>query len=588
MQKIKIFIKEHYWIVIFSMLLTILIFAPLLAFPFIAGKDYQGININAYGSDAHFYLTRGKEVLEGHNLGSPVLREGKNGPDIYQSYSDYIILAPIKLLGLAGKANIAVIYNTYNFIGVFVLIILIYFLVLQLSGRKLISLAAALFAIGGYSLVYRKALFYDDFNIYARVLYPFVNSVILFAYLNLLVKSLKAEKLKYIIYAGMTFGLLFYIYFYAWSFVLALNSCLFLIYLFKKDFIAVKKVFWISLLGLALGAYNLFKLFLSLGSAGGQQTAYFMWASFGRAPIFSKIGFLTLIIFAAYYYKRRNYQDWPLILAIILSGWTALNQQIITGRMLQYGHYYFYFIVPLSIIISFYMVWRIINNEKIRKYLFILLIAVVFINTAGGQYKSFFTSYAGKIHEQSYGPIISALNSDKSPGVIMADITNEYLFTIYTPHDLFWQQIATISQIPLQRIKDALFVYYYLNKESRNDFKNYLTEIGNDQQARGAYYKIMFRNLEGFLSGYDFYSYQKKVVAGDAELAVKRAVIIDELSREYEESILKNNGINDLFKKYGVNYLVWDKKNNPEWDLSGISGLKLITSNDDIYLYSIR
>ncbi|MEK6867305.1 MAG: hypothetical protein AABX98_00640, partial [Nanoarchaeota archaeon] len=403
--------------------------------------------------------------------------------------------------------------------------------------------------------------------------------------MNFLVKSLNSEKLKHKIFAGIFFGLLFYIYFYGWSFALALNGCLWLILLFKKDFFAAKKVLGITIIGLALGAYNLIKLFLSLNSAAGKQTAYFMWAAYGRAPIFSKIGFIALIIFALYYfYKRRTDKNWPVILAVILSGWLALNQQIISGRIVQYGHYYFYFIVPLSIIISFYMVWQLLSNEKIKKYLFILLIALVFINTAGGQYKSFFVSYASKKHEQSYRPIIDVLNSDKKPGVILADVTNEYLFTIYTPHDLFWQQIATISQIPTQRLKDALFVYYYLNKEARNDFKNYLTNIGQDQKARGTYYKVLFRNLEGLRSGYDFYAYQKKVVAGDEELIRKRPVIIEELSREYEENVLKNKGINKILRQYGVNYIVWDKKNNPEWDLSGLESLKLLASNNNIYL----
>ncbi|GEM_PF-3043625 len=586
-QKIKLIMKEHYFIIVLSFLLTVMIFAPFLAFPFVLKDEYRGININMFGSDAHFYLTRGREVLEGHGLGSPVLKEGKNDQDPYFSYSDYILLAPIKLLGLAGNANIVAVYNTYNFIGVFALIILIYFLILQLSGKKLLATAAALFAIGGYSIVYRKTLFYNDFNIYARAIYPFINSVILLAYLNFLVKSLYSDKLKYKIFAGAFFGLLFYIYFYAWTFALALNGSLFLVFLFKKDWPALKKVFWISAIGLALGAYNLVMLFLSLNSAAGKQLAYFMWASYGRTPIFSKIGFITLLIFVAYFYKRRADKNWPIILALILSGWVALNQQIISGRILQYGHYYFYFVVPLSIIASFYMVWRLLVNEKLKKCLFILLIAVVFINTAGGQYKSFFTTLNFKKQEQNYRPLIDTLNADKKPGVILADVSHEYLFTIYTPHDLFWQQIATLSRVPEQRLKDTLFVYYYLNKEARNNFHAYLTEIGNDKAARGTYYKVLFRNWEGYLSGYDFYNYQRKVVAGDEELAGKRPALIGELSREYEEMVLKNGGFGALLKKYGVNYIVWDKNINPEWDLSDISGLKEVTSFNNLYLYRI-
>ena len=180
--KIKCFVKEHYLIIALSLLLTVLIFAPLLVFPYVIKDEYQGININWFGTDAHLYLTRGKEVLEGHSLGCPPLREGKNDVNVYFSYSEYILLAPIKLLGLAQKVNIVTLYNTYNFIGVFFLIILIYFFVWQLSNKKLLAIAASLFAIGGYSIVYHKALFYDDLNIYARLIYPFVSSIILFLY----------------------------------------------------------------------------------------------------------------------------------------------------------------------------------------------------------------------------------------------------------------------------------------------------------------------------------------------------------------------------------------------------------------------
>lgn len=586
LNNLKNFIKDHYWIIILSFLLTILIFAPLIAFPYVFKSEYQGININNFGSDTIFYLTRGKEVLDGHGLGNPVLREGKDEADIYLSYSDYILLAPIKLLGLAQKVEIVTVYNIYNFIGVFVLILLIYFFVWQLSGSKLLSIAAALFAIGGYSIVYNKTLFYYNLNIYARVIYPFFSSLILFAYFNLLVKSLKSAGLKYKIFAGLVFGLLFYIYFYAWSFVLALNGCLILILLFKKDFLSAKKVLLVSSVGLLLGAYNLIRLFSSLDSELVKQQTYFIWASFGRAPVFSLIGFFTLILFAVYFYKRRDDKNLPLILAVILSGWVALNQQIITGRVLQYGHYYWYFVVPLSIIVSFYMAWQLINRENLRKYLFIFAIAIVFINTIGGQYKSFFYTLAPKRYEQNFRPIIDSLNRDKKPGVILAAESSGYLLTTYTSHDLFWQSAASFSRTPIQRLKDALFVYLYLNQEARNDVKGYLTKIA-DNQAPSSYYQGLYRSLEGYWSGYLYYEYNDRITKNDQELNRKRPEIINQLYQEYNEIILENDGFNKLLKKYGVNYVVWDKNKNPEWDLSAIAGLKQMVVSNNIYLYSL-
>jgi len=588
-EKIKGIIKKHCWIIILSFLLTTLIFAPLIVFPYIIKNEYQGININHFGSDAHFYLTRGKEVLGGHGLGNPVLREGKEEADMLLYYSDYILLAPIKLLGLADKVDIVTVYNAYNFIGVFLLILLIYLFAWQLSGSKLLSAAAALFVIGGYSIIYFKTLFYNDFNVYSRVIYPYFSSLVTFIYLNLLIKALKSPELKFKILSAFSFGLLFYVYFYAWSFALALNGLLFLIFLFKKDFLSVKKILLISVGGLVLGSFYLFRLFPSLYSEIGNQKAYFIRMSSGTNPIFSKIGFATLVLFAIFWYLRRKDNNLFFILAIILSGWVALNQQIITGKMLQYGHYYWYFIVPLSIIVSFYMVWQLIENKKWEKYLFVFIIILAFVNTIGGQYKSFFTTFETKKYEQNFRPIIDYLNRDKTPGVILSpsSLTNSYLFTIYTSHDLFWHLAASFSNVPIQRFKDALFVYVYLNKDARNDFRVYLEKI-SDNKAGESFDQFLYRSLEGYWSGFDYYAYTNKLITNDSALAQKRPAIIDGLSKEYNETILKNNGIDKLLKQYGVNYIVWDKNNDPEWDLSGIAGLNEVADSNNIFLFQVQ
>ncbi len=139
----------------------------------------------------------------------------------------------------------------------------------------------------------------------------------------------------------------------------------------------------------------------------------------------------------------------------------------------------------------------------------------------------------------------------------------------------------------IKRFNTVLFVYYYLNKQARNNFGDYLANIGQDIKGRGTYYKLFFRDLEGYWSGYDYYAYTKKIKKADEELARRRPAIISQLNNEYTETVLKDNGINKVLKKYEINYLVWDKNKNPEWDLSGIEGLKLLYSYNNIYLYSL-
>ena len=205
--------REHSLIIILGLLLTLLIEAPLLVFPFVS-KNYQGINIPHFSTDSHFYLSRAKEALEGRKLGNVFLREGKNEQDAFFMYNERVLTAPIRFLGLADRINVVILYNIYNFIGVFILILLAYFFVWQLSGNKLLSAVAAVFAIGGYHIVYRQ-FFYNDFNIYGRPMYPYISSLAFFAYLNFLALWLKTQRFAYKALSATFLGLLFYIYVFA-------------------------------------------------------------------------------------------------------------------------------------------------------------------------------------------------------------------------------------------------------------------------------------------------------------------------------------------------------------------------------------
>lgn len=590
MKSVKYFIREHYLVCVLGLLLAIMIVAPLIAFPLFAKDSYQGINIAHFGGNAHVYLTRAKEVLEGHRLGNPIIREGKNeNSDYYFNINEYVLIAPFRFLGLADKVDVVTIYNIYNFIGVLVLILLIYFLILQFLRNKLLAIAISLFVIGGYTIIFQKAFFYNDFNIFGRTMFPYISSIAFFAYFLLLVKSLKSQNFKYIIFAGLSFGLLFYIYFYAWTYALALNSVLILLYLLKKDFFTFKKMLLITGIGVLIGLYNVIRIVLFMNSSAGEQFSYFGSASYSHMPIFSNLGTALLLFFAVFFYKKRNDNNAILILALILTGWVSINQQVITGRAIEYNHYYWFFTTSISIVVSFYMLWQLLDNYKrLRSVIFFLSLIVVFVNTIGGQYKSTFTTWDLKLYEQNYRPIIDALNKDLQPGVILTDgDLSSHLLTIYTSHDLFWQGFANMNDNPIQRFKDALFVSLYLNKDTRNNFVNYLYAVMADTNCN-SYYKWFYVDLEGYWSGLEFFDYKAAFEANNGILVETRQKTISTLFQEYSTLISESDNIKELIRKYGVNYVVWDRNYHPEWDLSVISGLKEVISSNNIYLYQIE
>jgi len=564
-----------------------------------AGNRYRGINIANYGRDELGYLSRGKEVLEGHGLGNYTFREGKDGQDPYFNYSEYMLVTPLRLLGLADKADITTIYAFYNFLGVFVLVLLIYFLALELSSDKLLSITTSLMVVGGYGLLQPHLWF--SINGYGQAFSPYIPSLVTFAYLNLLIKSLREEvwRWKYLILTAFSFGLLFYIYLYAWSYILAFNLILFFLYFIRGDKERFKKILFITFFGLIIGSYNLYSIYISLHSELNKQLFYFFGASYGRTPMFNMVNLIPLLLFSAFIYARpkdsegeiEKKRNWPLILALILTGWAVMNQQIITGKILQPAHYRDVFLVPMAIIVSLYML-------SFKKAILIFLLIAVYINTAIGQYKATLTGYDLKIYRQNYRQLIDILNKNNDGGVIFtAERDNSYLFTVYTPHDLFWSNPFSAVNVPIKRIKDALYVYTYINKQKRDSLSDYVREVGNPRyklnQEESAYRDI-YLSLEGLSSGLTISDYYKKLINNDPEILKKREQMLYELDLEYSIIKKRKNGIEDLLKSYGIDYIVHDKNLYPEWDISVLGGLReVIVSNPptgqagNIYLYKI-
>src|SRR3989338_9595150 len=123
----------HRLIVGAALVMSLLVSLPVILFPILARDSYQGINIAHFGTDEHYYLTRAKEILEGHSLGQPVLAEGKEKQDPTFSKAELVLTAPIRLFQLQDKVSIVTVYNIYNFLAVFLIVIFIYALQFSLS-----------------------------------------------------------------------------------------------------------------------------------------------------------------------------------------------------------------------------------------------------------------------------------------------------------------------------------------------------------------------------------------------------------------------------------------------------------------------
>jgi len=597
-QKIKnilLFCLRHWPGIFAALCAAVLVVAPLAAFPFVARDAYHGINIAHFGDDEHYYLTRMEEALEGHALGQPILAEGKGAQDPTFSYVELAIAFPLRLVGIA-HLDATALLNTLNAIGVFVVVLLMYAFMFSLSGDGFLAAALALFAVCGYSIVYNKGLFYSDFDIYGRSLWPWASSIPFFAFLIALYKSVVIRTGKMaLVAAAVLFGVLFYVYFYAWTFALALLCALVLMYLLAREWRRFLEVCIVGAGGLLIGAFNVTRLLVFYATPTGKQLAFFLNQQHSHAAVFSKIGFVAAIIvglFSLYAWKRRDKSEFPVLLflwAVICAGWIALDQQVLSGRLVQYGHYYWYFIVPLSIMVIGYCVYKFLP-ARFRFVLPTTLVVLALLNSSVGQYRSFSTTYDSKIREQTYAPLLSKLNTLPTGTVFTGSGGDvfEFLITIYTQDNLYWMPAAELHVFPIDRLKETLLVYLSLNPIARKDPAIFLSK----ELAAGVFdqYTGIYRELEAYRSGLDYSSYQLRTatVARDPVLAPLRIELLAELAQQYRATFLQKGAARTLLQKEGVAYVLWDKRQYPDWDLSPLQPLALLATSTDLALYALR
>lgn len=587
--KLKNITTSHWFIFVSAVIFAFLISLPLVVFPFEVGREYQGIDIAHYGPDEHYYLAKAREIVDGNGLGNVVLREGKTGQDPYFSYIEYALVYPWKLLGLTEKINIVTIYNVYTFLWEVTLILAIYSFLFALTKDKRISTLTAIFVVAGYTAVTNHALFSSSFNIYLRFPFPLVGSFSFFLYLYLLVEANKNLKKWAIWAAGMVLGLSFYVYFYSWTFSLVATGVLLSVYFFKKDWPKVKRTALVMGLGLLVGVYNLVRIVEFFMSSDNSIISYTLRSQLSHQPIFNKMAFVTLVILLIFSWKHKRDESLVWWWSLVLSVWTILNQQIITGRTIQPEHYYWQFVIPVFIMVVSYVFWFYLSSNRVKILFFWGGMILLFVSVAGSRYLASFPDLEAKKYEQNFRPLIDTLIQDREAAVILApDGLNGLLFSIYTKHDLFWNSIfAPQCHTPLSTFKDALFVYSYLNKESRNDFRGYYQEK-MDSHDRAPYHQYIYSFIEGYQSGFDWEEYNKKFDADDKFLLEKRKSLLDQMVKEYDNATAQGSDIVPLLKKYEVEYVVWDRNKSPEWDLSFLQPLltELVSANN-IYLYRL-
>lgn len=422
-RRLLIVSRRHWLAIATAFIVGLVMIAPQIFFIIQAGPRYQGLNIFATDAE-YFYISRIAEVYDGHySIANSILQAGKNLP-----YAQPPL--PELLMGLSGKLlclNIATVLIVFRFFAPAFLFLLIYGLVVRLCGDRRSGIIAAAFIILASNLIstpfdlwqmirghFSGSLFLD----YSRPINPQISSLFFFGFLYWYWRLHQTNNRWFGIGCMMVFGLSFYVYPYTWSLLLVFLSLMFLAAVWQRQ---RRNALWIS--AISIGGFviaipyfvNVYQL-IHDPSYGTLTDSWGLHA--GRPFVVGSILCIAVALLAVIHKinkKNNNYSLW-FLLALLISGFIALNQQLITGRVFYYGHYHWYYNKPFFAIIVAISIGALLRyykvNLKIQQTFATVLVGIFLYNGIMIQWVSYQYHFNHYLALQSYRPVIDWLKKN--------------------------------------------------------------------------------------------------------------------------------------------------------------------------------
>lgn len=594
--------REHCAAYLLSAFIGFVMIYPQLLFMIQAQERFKGFNI--FETDAeYYYIARIQGAREGDfRLANPLLKEGKNFPYVQPPLPEIIMAATGKIFGL-GIPGTLMLFSIIAPAGIF---LLIYFFVLEMTGgKKMAAILAPVVILLATNLVSYPMEFVQmlqgefratKFLIYSRPVSPQISSLFFFGWLLCFWKIVHTHKPQYFLLSLIIFGLSFYIYPYTWSFALVLMVVYAAHLLFQKRYDLFKTIIGIIFGGLILSIpywINTYEL-IQHPSYEYLLTTYGLYES--RKLVFSAILFISGAMLLVLYRWNSHFQNcfWFLF-SMVITGFIVINQQVITGRVLYYGHYHWYFHKPLLVVIGMIFIFTLFEKFKIKKpflsYFAVFVFVVSLYNAYHVQTVSYKYHFDRYLNYQKYHKVIGFLNENTQAGEVVY-VVGSFYYPAGIP-------FAQTDIKPSRMLTRFIFSYTPLNVYFFTDTTLYLTPHpqynlynlyivlkgqGVTPEESFAYLRDnpkIFRDI--------FVTYFKVRGRPYRDLTAED---VTPQRIEYALSGYKNfykMTWNEIFSRYPLDYIVWDKNDLPFWPFEEIRQkeniLQALYEDDGVIVY---
>ncbi len=474
---VYVFFRAHTGALALVLLVGVITIAPQLIFQSTLGAQYQGIYLGGTDNE-DYYAGRVHEAFDGHYaIGNAFLYEGRNslflqpplGELLYLPLGTIFSFDPVKTLVWGSR-----------FVFPALLTLAIYFFVYKLFTSKLLALTASGCIVLASQFVFfpgqlfnlikanYNAFSIDSFLIYTRPVIPQTSALFFFLFLLLTFLLLYKRRMAWHSYlSGILYGLSIYLYLYNWIFLTVFFLVLIGFYVWGKDKEMAKILTRLFFCGMVITLPFWYIMWKNVNVPFWAETAarYNIYAS--HEFIFSKLLAISLFIWLAANYRKLKDPAVRLILALIVSGFVVINQQVITGRLLFYGHFHWYFNVPIFIItaLSAAHVVSARLSPLLNKIILITVLGASIASSAMIQAKSLETRAQGAMAHQDWGGVYHWL--DKNLALESVILSNNRNFSnaipSYTKHYPYDGIYAHLFLSDPNRILYNIYLYLWMH-----------------------------------------------------------------------------------------------------------------------------
>ncbi|HEY4516844.1 MAG TPA: hypothetical protein VJG64_02760 [Candidatus Paceibacterota bacterium] len=569
----KSIVKTHWLAIVVSVFVGLFHVLPSVFFTFT--PDYAGVMMVGPADEEH-YVARTQQAYIGHPLTTNTFLQNKDQPYFQPGLGESIVAGLARITGLSATQMIVV----SKFLFPFLVALIIYAFVYALFASVPVALMAVLCVFFADNLTSSGASTWlrllqgqspEGWLPYARPVNPQISGLLFFGTLYLLYRTFWNRDIwrtGAVIGIGLLIGAASYLNPYNWTFFIVFFGLFFLWCLYRKEYKDALNTVYIGAISLLVSIPFFFNYWQLLAHPDYVESA----ARFGiiatHAPIIGAWVILLflcpLLLWPKEYARAKSFFIISAIAIFLL-----LNQQVITGHLMQQNHYHFYDTKPLAeIMFAMYIIVigaLLVRHEKLRISLYAAIALFFFYNGALIQYHSYLSSYPLAAAAQKYAPLLSYLEALPQNETIWADRNLSTYIPMYTAHSVPNNFYAFAYLTSNKYLEKRILLEYRLRGVPPSQAYDTLVQDRADVSSR--IFQLYWREKTGSYAG-----------------------IPDSLLRDYAKdyATFVRAPYPTLFRDMGITMIAWDKNAEPAWNINAMPFVSKIFEIGDIVVFRLQ